>query len=68
MDEVLAVLKDDTQNDSSRKASIDGLLGLEHLTTEEFSTITVLASQLIDYEAAKDNLKENQSKQKDDQQ
>ena len=30
--------------------------------------MTVLASQLIDYEAAKDNLKENQSKLKDDQQ
>jgi hypothetical protein len=43
IDEILAVLKDDTLRDSQRKIEIDGLLGIEALSDDEFNTIQVLA-------------------------
>ena len=43
IDEILAVLKDDTLNDNQRKNEIDGLLGIEALSDDEFNTIQVLA-------------------------
>jgi hypothetical protein len=43
IDEILAVLKDETLRDSQRKIEIDGLLGIEALSDDEFNTIQVLA-------------------------
>ena len=45
-------------NDGQRKAEIDGLLGLEQLTDDEFNTMTVLASCLTDYGIAKEEVQE----------
>lgn len=49
VDEVLAVLKDEALNDSRRRFEIDGLLGLEKLSDDEFNSLTILAHSLIDY-------------------
>ena len=53
IDEILAVLKDDTLNDNQRKNEIDGLLGIEALSDDEFNTIQVLAQCLSDYDQSK---------------
>ena len=56
VDEVLAVLKDDSRNDKQRRVEIDGLLGLDKLTDDEFNNLTVLSQQLTDYASAKEDL------------
>ena len=56
VDEVLAVLKDDSLNDKQRKVEIDGLLGLDKLTDDEFNNLTVLGQRLTDYSSAKEDL------------
>ena len=53
IDEILAVLKDDTLNDSQRKREIDALLGLEAFSDEKFNNIQVLAQCLTDYNQSK---------------
>ena len=53
IDEILAVLKDDTLNDSQRKREIDALLGLEAFSDEEFNNLQVLAQCLTDYNQSK---------------
>lgn len=52
VDEVLSVLKDDGLNDRQRRIEIDGLLGLDRLSDDEFGTLTVLARSLTDYQGA----------------
>jgi hypothetical protein len=51
VDEVLAVLKDDGLNDRQRRIEIDGLLGLDRLSDDEFSSLTILARSLTDYQS-----------------
>jgi len=52
VDEVLSVLKDDGLNDRQRRIEIDGLLGLDRLSDDEFGTLTVLARSLTDYQGS----------------
>jgi hypothetical protein len=42
LDEVLAVLKDPEMNDQKRRAMIDGLLGIDKLKEDEFSSLLAL--------------------------
>ena len=56
VDEVLAVLKDETLNDSRRRFEIDGLLGLEKLSDDEFNSLTILTHSLIDYPSSQSQI------------
>lgn len=48
-DEVLAVLKDDSMNDNERKREAEAIV--DRMSDEHFNTLTILAQQLVDYEA-----------------
>ena len=61
VDEVLAVLKDETLNDSRRRFEIDGLLGLEKLSDDEFNSLTILTHSLVDYPSSQSQIQPGNS-------
>ena len=48
VDEVLAILKTENQNDSQKKSEIESIL--DRLTDETFNHLMVLGQQMVDYD------------------